>query len=123
MTSLGKVLERETLNHNFLQNIKISLKRNRLTNVFVNRNDLEQLIAHYENFRRLIRQLTVKTKEPDLLIKYIALILLFEGKSNIRENPKGLPFFIKEEELEDLKTYERKALEFLKKTPDSVLRL
>ena len=111
------------MNHNFLQNIKISLKRNRLTNVFVNRNDLEQLIAHYENFRRLIRQLTVKTKEPDLLIKYIALILLFEGKSNIRENPKGLPFFIKEEELEDLKTYERKALEFLKKTPDSVLRL
>ena len=123
MTSLGKVLERETLNHNFLQNIKIALKRNRLTNVFVNRNDLEQLIAHYENFRRLIRQLTVKTKEPDLLIKYIALILLFEGKSNIRENPKGLPFFIKEEELEDLKTYEQKALEFLKKTPDSVLRL
>lgn len=123
MTSLRKVLERETLNHNFLQNIKIALKRNRLTNVFVNRNDLEQLIAHYENFRRLIRQLTVKTKEPDLLIKYIALILLFEGRSNIRENPKGLPFFIKEEELEDLKIYEQKALEFLKKTPDSVLRL
>ena len=111
------------MNPNFLKNLKIALGLSRLTNVFVNRNDLEQFIANYEKLRRTLRQLKVKTKEPDLLIKYIALILLLEGKSNIRENPKGLPFFIKEEELEDLKTYEQKALEFLKKTPDSVLRL
>lgn len=110
------------MNPNSLKNLKIALGLSRLTNVFVNRNDLEQFIANYEKLRRTLRQLKVKTKEPDLLIKYIALTLLLEGKSNIRETLQNLPFFIKEDELEALKEYEKKALMFLQKTSDAVMR-
>ncbi len=107
------------------QRLMIALQIHRLTNVFVNRDDLIYFIKAYDKLRYTLKY--EKTKAPesysDLLIKYMALVIMQEGKSHLRVKLEGLPFFVEEKDLKLLKEFEEKSLEFIRKTPDAQIRI